>query len=716
MQARWTKPPDSGAETGRCGAAPGRIRQVTLRSSGRRLVAYVGAYVGTSVRAVLLLSLMTCLVIVVATAALILDLRQRELKHARETIVGLSRVLSDQTTRTFDSVLLTMRATRERLSDDIGSRLELDNLLVHYLLQARTSGLPQVKSIFLVDSQGRGVNSSRPDFIRNLSMQNREFFRYHADGGPNEVFISNAERASVDGQWTYYVSIPLRDARGNFRGTIAAAISIEYFESLYQSITLKSVSHILLLNRQGARLAGTPRDSARTGMIEGDREALQTLRDQSGGSVVETSIGPAEDRRFVAYRSIANYPLDLSVAVTERDALLPWRHTAQMIAAGTALVHIFILVVALATIRNLHRKEGLETRLKERDDQIRHMVQSVRDAIVTADSSRRIVLFNYAAERLFDTKAADAVGRPIGELLYSGLSEQQRAYLRRQLEEGWRSPTSFAVLTNIELRRDEREVPVEISLSTSSFHGDILLTAVFRDLSESQRAERELLETNRQLQELSASQQNVREQERTGIARELHDELGQLLTGIRMEISWLGRRLPPDLSAEAGKVKSIKGQIDQAIASVRRISSELRPLVLDDLGLSAAAAWYVNQFSERTGIQVRLDLPPENPQQGGAVATALFRVLQESLTNVARHAGASAIDVRLLRSDEEWALHIADNGKGFVHDPSRRGSLGLIGMRERVQTLSGRFSVTTSPGQGTLIEATIPLERSREVK
>ncbi|MDX9706541.1 MAG: cache domain-containing protein [Azospira sp.] len=689
-----------------------------LRTGSRRLINWIGGTFGTSVRAVLLLSLVISLIISTATTLLILDLRARDLNRAKETIDSLSRVLSDQTTRAFDSILLTMRSTRERLSDDIGNRLELDNLLVHYLLQVRTAGLPQVKSIFLVDSEGRGVNSSRPDFVRNLSMQTREFFRYHADGGENEIFISPAEQAKVDGQHTYYVSIPLRDAKGNFRGVVAAAMNIEYFEALYQTISQKSASQILLLNESGKRLAGTPRDNARYGVSEGDPATLEQLAAQRGGAI-KTAIGPTGQRRFTVYQRIVNYPLNLSVSIDERDALDSWRHTAQSAVAGALFMQLFILVVALALLKNLRRKEKLEARLKERDEQIWHMVQSVRDAIVTADPARRIVLFNGAAERLFDMKATEAIGSPFEELVYRRLDERQHAWMRRQLDEAWHSPTGFTMLTNIELRQDERNLPVEVSLSSTAFHGGILLTAVFRDLSESQRAARELLETNRQLQELSAAQRNVREEERIAIARELHDELGQLLTGIRLEISWLKRRLPPERSLESDKVASIKRQIDHTIATVRRISSELRPLVLDDLGLSAAAAWYVNQFSNRTGLATRLDLPEENPVLGGAVATALFRILQESLTNIARHAQASTIDITLTRDSTEWTLSIADDGKGFVYDPSRRGSLGLIGMRERAQVLGGRFSIVSSPGKGTVIQAAIPIERgegSDEVK
>lgn len=670
--------------------------------------------IDTSIKAVITLSALTCLLIVVAATALILDLRQRELDHARKTVASLSGVLADQTARSFDSVIMTLRVAREQILSNTGKHLAVDDGFTHELLRARAAGLPHVKSVFLINGAGEGVNSSRPDFIRKLLVRERPLFRYHLEGGGAEVFISGAEKANVDGQWTYYVSLPLRDSQGRLQGVIGAAIRIDYFESLYDVIAQDAVSQIMLLNQSGARLAATPRDPTRYGQIEIESGAFERLRTDARDRIIENIEQHDGERHYTAYHSIQNHPLALSVSVTEAEALAPWRRTARAIAAGAILLLLLIIATTLGMLGNLRRKEALENRLKERDSQISHLVQSIHDAVIIADSSRKITLFNNAAERLFETPATSAIGKPVEAVLECTLDAQESFYLRTQLEQGWLAPSNFTRLTNIGLRQKEREVPVEISLSTSVFQGEILLIMVFRDLSESQRAERELLETNRQLQELSARQHHVREEERTAIARELHDELGQLLTGIRMEVSWFAKHLPPETQKLDQKLLSIKGQIDQTIATVRRISSDLRPLVLDDLGLTAAATWYVNQFSERTGLPVRLDLPQENPRKGGMVATALFRVLQESLTNIARHAQASLIDVVLIRDVAGWKLYVTDDGIGFTYDPGQRSSLGLIGMRERVQILGGSLTITTAPGAGALIKATIPLEPEEE--
>lgn len=667
-----------------------------------------------SVSAVLSLAGVMILATVLSTAGLLVELRQEELNHARGEIVTLTRVLSEQTARTFEGVSLTLRGIKERLSDDIGVRLDLDSAPVRFVLQARSAGLPQVKSIFVVDSGGRGVNSSRTDFIPRLDVTGRSFFRYFADGGKDSVFVSRPEAARVDGQWTFYVSTRLAYPDGRFRGVLVAAINISYFEAIYEAVKLDFVSRIQLLNLDGALMAGKPNDDRELGGGPGGTKAVAELHTLPQGNIVEGSERFPDGLRLVAYRRAGDFPLAMRVAIDENEALTPWRRIMRPIVGGVAVMLFFVLGTTFLLARNLVRKEVLETELKESDEQLRNMVHSVKDAIVTVDPANRIVLFNRAAEQLFAVKADAALDHELGAALSASLSPDHVRELQRRLDEGWKSATGSDPLCVVVLARHGQEIPLELSLSTSALRGERLLTAIFRDLTERRRAEAELLESNRQLQSLSTSLQNYREEERARMARELHDELGQLLTGIRMEVSWLGGRLLPDQNVLVDKVASVKGQIDRTIATVRRISSELRPLVLDDLGFSAAASWYVDQFSARTGLTVDLSLPEVDPARGDAVATALFRVLQESLTNVARHAQAGKVDVRLSLENGAWALSVKDDGVGFMPEPGRHTDIGLLGMRERAQSLGGRFSVSSAPGQGTLVEVVIPATQSQE--
>jgi PAS domain S-box-containing protein len=657
----------------------------------------------------MLLTVLVVLGIILGAGALIVDLRRQELAAARSQIAGLSRLLAEQTTRTFDGVALNLYGARDQLAEEIWRPFALDSSAVNMLLRAKASGRPQIKSLFVVDQDGRVVNSSRPDFPRHLVVRERGFFRHFADGdADHDIFISAPEKARVDGQWTYYAAIRLGDAKGAFRGLLVAAVNIEHFESFYQWIGFDFIGRIQLLNEDGYLLAGRPHDDNAIGKQIMPAVVRLRLRDEPPGQLVETEEQTPGGPLFAAYCNVSGYPLAISVAVREDDALLTWQRLARPIVIGGGSV-LLILAVALILVRNLLHRAALRAAIEESDDQLRHVMQSVQNAIVVFDAERRVITFNQGAEQLFGIPATAAVDRRIDELLAARLDIPQYQTLRRHIEESARAASPQPRIELIELLRDGEPRPVELSLWSTIVRGKMLLTAVFRSLADQRRAERELLESNRQLHKLSAALENAREEERTRISREMHDELGQLLTGIRMEISWLDRHLGGEPEALSGKIDAIKGLIDQTIAATRRISSELRPLILDHLGFAAAAAWYVDQFTNHTGLQVTLDLPEDEPPQGSPVATALFRLLQESLTNIVRHAKASQASVRLFRDDGYWRLAIEDDGQGF--DPVgkwRRAGIGLLGMRERVEMLRGNLSIVSAPGQGTLIEASVP--------
>ena len=667
-----------------------------------------------AVRAVLLLAVTMVMATVATTTVLLAELRQESLQRARSEAVTLTRVLSEQTTRAFEGVTLAMQGIKERLSDSVGMRLALDSDMVRFLLLARSATLPQVKSIFVVDDEGYGVNSSRPDFIRRLDVSRRSFYLDALKENKGALIIGAPEIARVDGQWTFYVSTRLVHPDGRLRGVLVAAIDLGHFETLYESVRLDSVSCVQLLNLDGVVMAGRSRDPlvAEEGEAPGAR--CVDLHSLLPSRTVEGEEQMSDERHFVAYRRAGDFPLVMRVGVDERLALLPWYRVMRPIVAGAALLLLFVLGSAFLLARNLARKEALEATLKERDEQLRNMVHSVKDAILTVDADHRVVLFNSAAEHLFGALAGDVVGKPVGPALSACLAPGQVDELCARLKAGWQFSDASDALCVIEVSRHGEVVPVELSLSKSVAQGGVLLTAVFRDLTERRRAEADLRESHHQLQTLSTALQNYREEERARIARELHDELGQQLTGIRMEVSWLGGRMLATQAGLVDKVSSIKGEIDQTIATVRRISSELRPLVLDDLGFGAAAAWYVEQFRNRTGLPVELSLPDLEPEHGGAVATALFRILQESLTNVARHAAAGRVEVRLMSADGAWLLRVTDDGVGFTDWPESGHDIGLVGMRERARALGGRLIVISAPGRGTTVEASIPLGATDE--
>jgi len=246
-----------------------------------------------------------------------------------------------------------------------------------------------------------------------------------------------------------------------------------------------------------------------------------------------------------------------------------------------------------------------------------------------------------------------------------------------------------------------------------------LMPAVNRALIEAQarvqhrRAQEQLRESHEQLRALSVYLQSVREEERTRIAREVHDELGQALTSCKLDLSWIASKLPRELKPLLEKTRTLSAHIDATIQLVRRISTELRPGVLDHLGLVAALEWQANEFQTRTGIKCDVQASLIEPLLHQELNTAFFRIFQETLTNIIRHAGATQVAVNLKESEAEVTLEVKDNGRGISNvDISNTKSMGLLGMRERAALLGGTFKIISLPkGKGTKVTVCIPLRR-----
>jgi signal transduction histidine kinase len=246
-----------------------------------------------------------------------------------------------------------------------------------------------------------------------------------------------------------------------------------------------------------------------------------------------------------------------------------------------------------------------------------------------------------------------------------------------------------------------------------------LMPAVVRALREAEdraqhrRAEEQLRESHEQLRALSVYLQSIREEERTRIAREVHDELGQALTSCKLDLAWIAGKLPSDLKTLSDKAKSLTAHIDSTIQTVRRISSELRPGVLDHLGLVAAIEWQANEFQSRTGIKCDVHARVREPLLDQNLSTTFFRIFQETLTNVIRHAGATEVSVSLKQSQGKIILEVKDNGRGIAPtDIFNTKSMGLLGMRERAALLGGAFKIGAIPlGKGTRVRVSIPLPR-----
>jgi signal transduction histidine kinase len=247
----------------------------------------------------------------------------------------------------------------------------------------------------------------------------------------------------------------------------------------------------------------------------------------------------------------------------------------------------------------------------------------------------------------------------------------------------------------------------KVSVFVDLFDKNVALT---REIAERRRAEEHVRKSEENLRALAARLQSVREEEWTRIAREIHDELGQALTGLKMDLTWVADRLRPDQKALAARANSMFDLIDGTIQSVRKISTRLRPEVLDELGLGAAIEWQAKDFQKRSGIRCRVSVHQDGVALDRERSTAAFRVFQELLTNIARHADATRIEVSMRTASGALVLEVEDNGKGIEQSAmSSPKSLGLLGMRERVLPFGGNIEITGDRDRGTKVRVSIPL-------
>jgi len=341
------------------------------------------------------------------------------------------------------------------------------------------------------------------------------------------------------------------------------------------------------------------------------------------------------------------------------------------------------------------------------------IVDSAMDAIVTVDAAQNVVLFNRAAEQIFGVRREEALGAPLDRFLPQRFRGAHRGHIEEFGRTGVTSRRMSDATTLWALRADGTEFPIEASISQAGVPGQRVYTVILRDVTLRRKALDALQAQKEELRRLSAQVLEAREEEKALIARELHDELGQLLTALKMDLAWLRERLPAGDADAAQRAGQMGHVLDQTVGATRRIASDLRPLMLDDLGLAEAANWLVGDFASRSGVQCEVRMPGDGLLEAldKAVATAIYRALQESLTNIARHAGAHKAWVSVGAENGEIFFEVEDDGRGIEPADLAKGrSLGLKGMRERVHYLGGSIEVARAPRGGTRVRGRVPMQ------
>jgi PAS domain S-box-containing protein len=314
---------------------------------------------------------------------------------------------------------------------------------------------------------------------------------------------------------------------------------------------------------------------------------------------------------------------------------------------------------------------------------------------VATDVEGRVTFWNKGAEALFGYSNQEAVGELLGDLVNPEASDDAFDPKKDvRTEHGWHGQL-------LRRRRDGTNIWTDVfaSVIPDAEGNPAGYVAIHRDITDLKRNEA-------QLKKLASRLMDVREKERGALALELHDHLGALLTRLRMEVCGFGERGPKRLKET--QTETMTNLIDQMVVSIRNIAAELRPLILDDLGLEAAIEWQTNQFAKWSGCRALLKLGLRSLKRDRKRDTAVFRVVQESLTNVARHAHATSVCVSAGISRGQLQVQVEDDGIG-IRDSGVKTSLGIAGMRERIEAIGGRFDMRPGKGSGTVVCVTVPV-------
>ncbi len=353
-------------------------------------------------------------------------------------------------------------------------------------------------------------------------------------------------------------------------------------------------------------------------------------------------------------------------------------------------------------VMDLTETKAIERELKETLTNWYSLVESAPDIIMTVDRKGKITFVNrhawgYAGKALIGTRLTDYVPEKdrakLTKCITSAFVSDQPATCEVggiNGEKGrWYSFNFGPVRT--------RQMP-------------FTTTVTIRDITAHRRTEASLRTSREELRAFANRLDQVREEERTRVAREIHDELGQALTILKLDLAWLQAKTSVEYTTRK-KIKSMISDVDQTIECVRKIVSELRPSILDEMGLTAALEWQVSQFQQRTGICSSFECSSEDFKLSPDSAAALFRVVQEAMTNIVRHANAREARVALKPSRGVLRIAITDDGKGLSRQQiNNRKSFGIVGMRERVHRIGGEFNIFSGPGKGTRLEVWVPLQ------
>lgn len=345
--------------------------------------------------------------------------------------------------------------------------------------------------------------------------------------------------------------------------------------------------------------------------------------------------------------------------------------------------------------------------LRESEARYQRLLETASEGVWTADAGGRIEYVNRRGAQMLGYSPEEILGRSFLEFVVEDDALKMEQSLR-MCDQG-----IFAGMLEFRMRRkDNAQIWVCANTGQKNSHPGMLM--MFSDITETKRAYQELKISHEELHALSSRLLSAREEERARIAREIHDELGATLTALKMNLGLCAKLPERSRKKRDEHLAAATALADVAMQTVRKISTDLRPSILDNAGLWAALEWQAQVFREMVGIPCELDMRVDDVALDRDQASAIFRIFQEALTNAARHAEATRVRVKVRADDKEVVIEISDNGKGITPpDMLKEKSWGVMGMRERARSYGGELAIGSAPGQGTTITLYMPLRRAK---
>jgi len=458
-------------------------------------------------------------------------------------------------------------------------------------------------------------------------------------------------------------------------------------------IATDSEGRVTFLNSVASSLTGWPSEEALTQPIG---NVLKLINEKSGMTADNEVLRVLKEKQILA---VANH-VDL---VTRDGREIAVEHSAAPILAAKGDVIGVVLIFRDVAER---RQEQIETAEQAA------LLELTQDSVFVIDMDGTVLFWSRGAEAMLGYSKEQATGKIAHDLLRTEFPQSFGEIIEELMRVGhWEGDL-------IKTARDGRRVVVSgrWALQWGKRDQAPRVLVINSDITERKQGEESLMLQREQLRALAERLQVVREEDRKQVARDLHDQIGQILTAIKMDLTWVTRHLPGSESDVIARLAESIQSINDGVKAVRTICSGLRPGVLDDLGLAAAIEWQASDFAARNGVQCLVTVPPVDLHLDGDRATATFRIFQECLTNVIRHAQATSVRIILRQEEENILLIVADDGIGFCESDLSNsfGSLGLLGMKERAQFCGGEVQISSSPGNGTTVTVRVPVDIPRE--